>query len=174
MTPDEYYGALADAGEGITATEGALRRLASRSPNVIEREEALAAADTLSATRRRLRALVAAERGAAPQRGALDRITVGPLEIDRKGMRVRLDGRPLRLNRKEYLLLCQLASDPTRTWTKATLLADVFGYPAGCKTRTVDAHVCRVRRHLPKGWVQNVWGVGYRLLSEEEVAAHGC
>lgn len=170
MTPEEYGAALAEAGDGITAHESLLRRLAARAPDEVEREEVLAAADALSATKRRLRAR-ALERGArtGPLTGE---VTVGPLTIDRAAMRVTLHGRPLPLSRKEFGLLSMLASDPSRAFDKDALARDVWGYPAGIKSRTVDSHACRLRQKLGGGgWVENVWGVGYRLRAPEEVVA---
>jgi DNA-binding response OmpR family regulator len=44
----------------------------------------------------------------------------------------------------------------------------VWGYHASSRTRTVDAHACRLRRKLagdgPPRYVRNVWGYGYRLI----------
>ena len=49
---------------------------------------------------------------------------------------------------------------------KQELLRDVWGYLSAGKTRTLDAHACRLRKKLaasPRTWVVNVRGVGYRL-----------
>ncbi len=50
---------------------------------------------------------------------------------------------------------------------KNELLRDVWGYVAIGRTRTVDAHACRLRKKLaagsPRPWIVNVRGVGYRL-----------
>jgi DNA-binding winged helix-turn-helix (wHTH) protein len=176
MTPEEYFVALAETGEGITATEGALRRLAGRSPTPVEREEALAAADTLSATRRRLRARAAARQAHAvrEEERPLGTVRVGGLEIDRCEVRVTYNGRPVALSRKEYELLCALAAEPRRVFTKHELLRDIWGYPAAARTRTLDAHTSRLRRRLDAagaaGLVVNVRGVGYRLANRSAFA----
>ena len=54
-------------------------------------------------------------------------------------------------------------------FTKAELLRDIWGYHAPARTRTLDSHASRLRRKLrdagsPTSLVENVWGVGYRLL----------
>jgi DNA-binding response OmpR family regulator len=176
MTPEEYFVALAETGEGITATECALRTLAGRSPNTVEREETLAAADTLSATRRRLRARAGARQPYAvrQEERPLGTIRVGGLEIDRREMRVTYNGRAVDLSRKEYELLCVLAAEPTRVFTKHELLRDVWGYPAAARTRTLDAHASRLRRRLAAarstGLVVNVRGVGYQLAHRSAFA----
>jgi len=41
--------------------------------------------------------------------------------------------------------------------------------PAVGRTRTVDAHACRLRKKLsasPRAWVVNLRGVGYRLVED--------
>lgn len=73
---------------------------------------------------------------------------------------------PLELRRREYALLAHLAREPSRVFTRAELLRDVWGYQIG-GTRTVDSHASRLRRVLAQagaeGWVCCAWGVGYRL-----------
>jgi two-component system response regulator ResD len=92
-----------------------------------------------------------------------------PVRIDVLTRVVRVDGRRLQLAQKEYELLLRLARAPERVFTKAELLHDVWGYRATARTRTLDSHASRLRRKLreagsPLPLVENVWGVGYRLL----------
>ena len=99
-------------------------------------------------------------RRAAPRR-------VGLLTIDPHSRSATHAGRPLRLTRIEFALLDQLASDPERVFTKHDLLRDVWGFRSEGRTRTVDAHACRLRKRLAAagagGLVVSVRGVGYRL-----------
>lgn len=92
---------------------------------------------------------------------------VGELTIDPVTRDVRLAGEPVHLSAKEFALLHALAADPTRVFGKNELLRDVWGYVSMGRTRTVDAHACRLRRKLSDGsgrrWIVNVRGVGYRL-----------
>jgi DNA-binding response OmpR family regulator len=93
-------------------------------------------------------------------------LRVGELTVDPVTRRVRLAGQPVHLSAKEFSLLQALASDPTRVFSKAELLRDVWGYLSPGQTRTVDAHACRLRGKLSasgRSWVVNVRGVGYRL-----------
>ena len=84
---------------------------------------------------------------------------------------MRVDGRRAVLAQKEYELLARLVRAPQRVFTKAELLRDVWGYERPCRTRTLDSHASRLRRKLRDldpltPWVDNVWGVGYRLLGD--------
>ena len=94
-------------------------------------------------------------------------IRVGELTVDPSTRAVRLGGREVRLSAKEFALLHALAVEPGRVLSKTELLRDVWGYASIGATRTVDAHVCRLRKKLAGGsreYVANVRGVGYRLL----------
>lgn len=101
-----------------------------------------------------------------------DELEAGPIRVDLRTRDVRLGGRRVLLAAKEYELLVHLARDPRRVFTKAELLRDVWGYQASARTRTLDSHASRLRRKLREldpltTLLENVWGVGYRLLGTE-------
>lgn len=97
-----------------------------------------------------------------------DVIVAGDLVIDRPTRRVRVRDTLVDLSAKEFDLVATLASQPTKVFTKAELLRDVWGFKALGRTRTLESHASRVRKKLclaPEDrFVVNVWGVGYRLL----------
>jgi DNA-binding response OmpR family regulator len=99
---------------------------------------------------------------------AHETLRAGPIAADLATRGVRVDGNPIALAGKEYELLVELMSDPTRVFTKEALLRDVWGFRSLGRTRTLDSHASRLRRKLsaagPGVFVINVWGVGYRLL----------
>jgi DNA-binding response OmpR family regulator len=112
----------------------------------------------------RIRAVV---RRARPPRH--EATVVGSLRLDRSTRDVSVRGERVVLSAKEFAFLLRLSDEPDRVFTKAELLRDVWNYPVSTRTRTVDAHASRVRRKLraldpPTPFVENVWGVGYRLL----------
>ena len=99
-------------------------------------------------------------------RGAL---RVCDLEVDPVARSVTVAGRPVELSAREFDLVHALAQEPTRVFRKGELLRDVWGFAVAGQTRTVDAHACRARQKLAGGertYVQNVRGVGYRLVGE--------
>jgi DNA-binding response OmpR family regulator len=92
---------------------------------------------------------------------------VGEIVIDPARRVVRVGPRAVDLSNKEFALLRQLASDPTRVFTKEELLRDVWGFRSLGRTRTLDSHASRLRRKLDPDhcrFVVNCWGVGYRLI----------
>jgi DNA-binding response OmpR family regulator len=98
-----------------------------------------------------------------------ERLAAGPVEIDCRTRSVCVAGRRVLLALKEFELLCELARDPQRVFTKEELLRTVWGYRSSCRTRTLDSHASRLRKKLRTvdpctPLVVNVWGVGYRLL----------
>ncbi|HEX3807134.1 MAG TPA: response regulator transcription factor [Gaiellaceae bacterium] len=98
-------------------------------------------------------------------------VEAGPVRIDTRTREVRVAGVRMQLAQKEYELLLRLAREPERVFTKAELLHEVWDYRADARTRTLDSHASRLRRKLrdagaPVALVENVWGVGYRLLGE--------
>jgi len=93
-------------------------------------------------------------------------LRVGQLTVDPATRTVRLADRRIELSAKEFALLHALAEHPTRVYGKQELLRDVWGYLSMGRTRTLDAHACRLRKKLrpsSRRWVINVRGVGYKL-----------
>jgi DNA-binding response OmpR family regulator len=114
----------------------------------------------------RIRAVLRRARPAAPEL-----LEAGPIRIDTRIRDVRVAGRRILLSMKEYELLVELAREPERVFTKEELLYEVWDYRAPARTRTLDSHASRLRRKLRAAGtgdelVENVWGVGYRLLGE--------
>ena len=77
------------------------------------------------------------------ERRAGGRLRVGDLAIDPASREVLLRGETVALSQKEFALLSALAAEPTRVFTKAELLRDVWGFRAMGSTRTLDSHASR-------------------------------
>jgi DNA-binding response OmpR family regulator len=76
---------------------------------------------------------------------------------------------PVKLTPAEYNLLTYFLSNPDRALTRDMILNSVWGYESFPNTRTVDAHVVKLRQKLesdlnaPRHFL-TVHGVGYRFL----------
>jgi len=90
-------------------------------------------------------------------------VTVGDVELDRAGRRVRCAGEEVHLTPTEFDLLSWLAGHPGAVATREQLLHQVWGYRDTSGARTVDSHVRSLRRKLGAGIVRTVHGVGYAL-----------
>jgi DNA-binding response OmpR family regulator len=94
-------------------------------------------------------------------------VRAGPLTIDAAARTIDVAGRPVGLSRLEFDLLLTLAANAGRVFTREELLRVVWGYPTAARSRTLDAHVARLRAKLRGVGVEHqlvsVRGVGYRL-----------
>jgi DNA-binding response OmpR family regulator len=93
-----------------------------------------------------------------------DRLRAGAVELDLGSRRVRADNRQVELTTTEFDLLTHLMRRPGRVVPREELLTDVWGYPPGTPTRTVDVHVAQLRAKLGDAVrVRTVRGVGYAV-----------
>ena len=87
------------------------------------------------------------------------------LSIDR--YELKLAGRRVDLTPKELQLLFFLASNPNKVFTRDQLLDSVWGYNYLGNTRTIDAHIRKVREKCegisPRWAIRTIWGVGYKF-----------
>jgi DNA-binding response OmpR family regulator len=115
----------------------------------------------------RIRALL---RRARPSQHGHARLVFGDLEIVPDEGKVLLSGRELHLTKTEFRLLCELASNPGRVFSREMLLDRVWGYGYFGDGRLVDVHVRRLRTKVEADpanprHVVTVRGLGYRLQS---------
>jgi DNA-binding response OmpR family regulator len=97
-------------------------------------------------------------------------LTFGDLEIVPDEGKVLRAGTELHLTKTEFKLLCELAQNPGRVFSRESLLDKVWGYDYFGDGRLVDVHVRRLRmkvEHDPANprHVLTVRGLGYRLQS---------
>jgi DNA-binding response OmpR family regulator len=86
----------------------------------------------------------------------------GPLRIDASSREVSVDGRRIDVTRKEFDLLCLLASQPDTVIPRKEIVHQVWGDT--WSRRTVDTHVSSLRSKLGcSDWIITVRGVGFRL-----------
>lgn len=92
-----------------------------------------------------------------------------PYGFDTDAGSVTLDGVRVAVTPKEFELCLYLFSHAGRACSREELLSAVWGTSAAIETRTVDAHVSRLRRSLDlasgrTGWrLVSVMKQGYRL-----------
>jgi DNA-binding response OmpR family regulator len=113
----------------------------------------------------RIRALLRRARGSEPSSQAFE---VGDLEILPLEGVVRRRGDQVHLTRTEFRLLCELASNPGRVFSRELLLERVWGYDYFGDGRLVDVHVRRLRTKVEDDpahpqHVVTVRGLGYKL-----------
>lgn len=107
--------------------------------------------------------------GVAPE-AVLD---VGDIHLDPGRREVSVAGRQVQLRAKEFDLLAAFMRYQGMVLDRERLLSLVWGQDFYGDTRTIDVHVAWLREKLSgaKARVQTVWGVGYKLVLDEETAA---
>jgi DNA-binding response OmpR family regulator len=90
------------------------------------------------------------------------------LAADFDAVSIRVDGRAVRLTRREFELLRYLIENRNRVVSRDRLLERVWGYDRVIETRSVDVHVGRLRAKLGEAGAQieTVVGLGYRFIDE--------
>jgi DNA-binding response OmpR family regulator len=69
-------------------------------------------------------------------------LEAGPVRIDLPRRAVSVESHPVEVSALEYELLCKLASEPTRVFTRNELMRDIWGYTTG-RSRMLDSHPYR-------------------------------
>jgi DNA-binding response OmpR family regulator len=96
----------------------------------------------------------------------------GALRIDPSTFSVRFQGRDVRMTRKEFALLSELARNQGRVMTREALLDRVWGVSYYGDSRTLDVHIRRLRQKLgDASLIETVTGIGYRLVDSKRQTA---
>jgi DNA-binding response OmpR family regulator len=115
----------------------------------------------------RIRALL---RRVRPTASGHSKLVFGELEIIPDEGKVTVGPREIHLTKTEFRLLCELAQNPGRVFSREMLLDKVWGYGYFGDGRLVDVHIRRLRTKVevdpanPRH-VVTVRGLGYRLQS---------
>jgi two-component system alkaline phosphatase synthesis response regulator PhoP len=119
-----------------------LRELAARVRAVLRRKQQAPVADALSVYRGR------------------------HLVADFEAVSIAVDGRAVRLTRREFELLKCLVENRNRVLSRDRLLERVWGYDRLIETRSVDVHIGRLRGKLGAAGdqIETVVGLGYRFI----------
>ena len=94
---------------------------------------------------------------------------MGPIYLCPERHEVRVDGRPVNLTYKEFLLLSLLMEHPGLVLTREVLMDKVWGLEAERENRTLDVHIRTLRAKLGEagGCIETVRGMGYRMREAE-------
>jgi DNA-binding response OmpR family regulator len=105
---------------------------------------------------------IAGRQDAAPGEG---KWSAGNISVNSSRHEVTVGGKPVRLTAVEFRLLSYLIQTRGRVQSRDQLLNKVWEYSSSITTRTVDAHVVRLRRKLGRSGdvVETVRTYGYRF-----------
>ena len=105
--------------------------------------------------------------GTIPKQG--EKYAFGEVEVNLRNCQVSRKGKALEFSSKEFELLKYFLNHPGETLSRDRLLEDVWGYDHFPTTRTVDAHIVRLRQKVePKPddprFILTVHGTGYKFV----------
>jgi DNA-binding response OmpR family regulator len=110
----------------------------------------------------RVNAVLRRAEGLEPERPIFDN---GLLRIDPATFSVTYRGTEIRLTRKEFALLAELARNAGRVMTREVLLDRVWSMTYYGDSRTLDVHIRRLRQKLGDAdMIETVTGIGYRMV----------
>ncbi|MGH9192463.1 MAG: response regulator transcription factor [Acidimicrobiales bacterium] len=90
-------------------------------------------------------------------------LEVGPVELDLRTRRVRVNGGEVALTPLEYRLLEVFMRHPDQVLSRGQLLSHAWGYAIEPGTNVVNVYVSALRKKLGDDAIEAVRGVGYRL-----------
>ena len=114
----------------------------------------------------RVKAVLRRARGVPKEQ---ERYAFGEVEVNLRSCQVSRKGEALDFSAKEFELLKFFLHHPGETLTRDRLLEEVWGYNRFPTTRTVDAHIVRLRQKVePKPedprFILTVHGTGYKFV----------
>ncbi|SNS59444.1 response regulator [Antarctobacter heliothermus] len=83
------------------------------------------------------------------------------LQMDAERWQAALDGKPLDLTRREFMLVQVLAHRPGRVFSRDELLTLAFPDDAEVFDRTIDSHIRKIAAVSDTDPIRSVYGVGY-------------
>ena len=115
----------------------------------------------------RVKAILRRSQGSIAPESVLE---VGDVRLDPMRREVTIAGKPITLRAKEFDLLAAFMRYQGLVLDRERLLSLVWGQDFYGDTRTIDVHVAWLREKLTRATarVQTVWGVGYKLVLDEE------
>ena len=116
----------------------------------------------------RVKAIIRRSANQLPELAEKGAIVFADLIIDLQKRKAALSNTRLDLTVKEFDLLCLLAANPGKTFTRKELLQEVWGVSFSGYEHTVTSHINRLRLKIevdlnhPK-YILTAWGSGYRF-----------
>jgi two-component system OmpR family response regulator len=99
-------------------------------------------------------------------------LRVGDLELDTVSRTVLRAGRPVPLQRREFLLLEQLVRHAGQVVTRSMLLEAAWDYDFEARGNIVDMHIHRLRKKIDEGFsyplIRTVPGAGYMIREPDD------
>jgi DNA-binding response OmpR family regulator len=98
-----------------------------------------------------------------------ERLSFGDVDVNLRTHQVQRNGKSVEFSAKEFELLKYFLCHPEETLSRDRLLDEVWGYEHYPTTRTIDAHIVRLRQKLEPNpeqprFILTIHGVGYKFV----------
>ena len=95
-------------------------------------------------------------------------IEIRGIKIDKDARRVWVNEEEKAFTSKEFDLLCFLAENPNRVYTKEELFKEIWDMESIGDIATVTVHIKKIREKIEFNtakpqYIETIWGVGYRF-----------
>lgn len=102
----------------------------------------------------------------------MEKITIGPILLDKTNHKVAIKGEQIHLTPIEFDLLAVLMSQPGRVFSRNDLVYRIQGYDFEGYERTVDTHIKNLRKKIAKALpgqkiIHTIYSVGYSFEYSE-------
>jgi DNA-binding response OmpR family regulator len=104
-----------------------------------------------------------------PTDAAKTTLTAGPIVLDLLTRQVQVNGQPIELSAREFILTETFLRHPGQVLSREQLLDRAWGYGYDPGSNIVDVYVGYLRKKLGSGAIETVRGMGYRLVMPESV-----
>lgn len=106
----------------------------------------------------RMRVLIRRAQGKAD-----NQVTVGNLSLDTAHKRVMMDGNPIDLTAKEYMLLTTFMLSPEKVMSKNALEDSLYGWGDEVESNAIEFLIHSLRKKVGQDRVKNVRGLGWYI-----------
>ena len=92
-------------------------------------------------------------------------IDIADLHINKEQFIVQRKGQEdkISLAKKEFELLCLLASKPGKVFTREEIFNKIWGSNVIVGNRTIDVHIRKIREKVGDGYIKTIKGIGYKF-----------
>lgn len=104
----------------------------------------------------RARALIRRSQGRADALIQYENITLDPAAHS-----VLLDGKPVKIARREFALLHKLLENSGQVLSRESLIQSIYGWDEDVESNALEVHVHNLRKKLNANFIKTIRGVGY-------------
>ncbi len=99
-------------------------------------------------------------------------ITLGSVNLDTHTHQLQVDGVPVDIARREYMVLKALMESGNKIQTRESLENKLYNWGEEVSSNAVEVHIHHLRKKLPAGFIQTVRGVGYIIRTPKPEPSH--